>query len=84
MSLTLTVASNFFLPMLNIICIKQGCYLNLSRTIQARICTDSMAPPKEPPVLLKAGAGAWLYISDTGSASDNTRDLFPLLRCQDH
>lgn len=84
MSLTLTVASNFFLPPLNTICIKQGRYLNLSRAIGARMRSDSMAPPKELPALLKAGAGAWLSTSDTGSARDNTRDLFPLLRCQDH
>lgn len=31
-------------PLLNLICVKEGCLLNLSRAAWARMCTDSVAP----------------------------------------
>lgn len=70
--------------LLNFIPIKQAYYLNMSFAIFAIVCMDNVTFPKEPPVLLKAGAEAWPSTSDTGWASDNTDALLLLLRCQDH
>lgn len=50
----------------NFIPIKQAHYLNMSCAIFAIVCMDNVTFPKEPPVLLKAGAEAWPSTSDTG------------------